>query len=63
MRSTCGYLHGGHPFFLIKVYVIGFFFCEDGDLPKAGPSSSDRSDEFWKAPSTNVTMLLMPGVC
>jgi hypothetical protein len=47
----------------IKVFVLGFIFCEDGDLPEAGTSSSGRSDEFRKAPPANVIVNLMPGVC
>jgi hypothetical protein len=29
---------GGLPICLIKVAVLGFLLCEDGDLPEAGPS-------------------------
>jgi hypothetical protein len=28
---------GGRPICLSKVAALGFFFCEDGDLPKTGP--------------------------
>lgn len=49
----------GHPFYLIKVVVLGFFFCEDGDLPETDPSLFGRSDEFRKTPPANVTVHLI----
>jgi hypothetical protein len=58
-----GRRRGGRLICLIKVAVLGFFFCKDGDLPEACPSSSGRSDKFQKAPPVNVTVQLMPGVC
>jgi hypothetical protein len=42
----------------IKVVILGFLFCEDGDLLEAGTSSSGH-DEFRKAPPANVTGHLM----
>lgn len=46
-----------------KVVVLGFFFCEDEDLPDADPFSSSRSIYFQKAPQVNRTAHLLPGVC
>jgi hypothetical protein len=37
---------------------LGFLLCEDDYLPEAGPFRSDRSEEFRKAPSANVTVHL-----
>jgi hypothetical protein len=46
-----------------KVVVLGFFFCEDEDLPDVDPFSSSQSVEFRKAPTANGTSHLLPGVC
>jgi hypothetical protein len=53
---------GGRPFRLMMVVVLGFFFCEDEDLPDVDPSSSSQRDEFWKAPTINVAVHLLPEV-
>jgi predicted NUDIX family NTP pyrophosphohydrolase len=44
------------------VVVLGFFFREDEDVPDVDLSSSSRSNEFRKAPTTNGTLRLLPGV-
>jgi hypothetical protein len=49
----------GRPFCLIKVVVLGFFFCKDGDLPETDPSLFGRSDEFRKTPLANLTVHLI----
>jgi hypothetical protein len=44
------------------VVVLGFFFREDEDIPDVDLSSSNRSDEFRKAPTINGAVHLLPGV-
>jgi hypothetical protein len=58
MRSTGGRQLGGLPIFLIKVSDLGFFVCEDRDLPEAGPHCFGRSGEFQNAPPANVIVHL-----
>jgi hypothetical protein len=48
---------------IIKVAILGFILCEDGDLPDIDPSCSGESGQFRNAPSTNVNAHLMHGVC
>jgi hypothetical protein len=54
---------GGRSIRLRKVVVLGFFFCKDKDLPDAGLSSSSLSGELRKAPSANIIVHLLSGVC
>jgi hypothetical protein len=37
-----------------RLVDLGCLLCNDGDLPEASPSWSDRSGEFWKASPVNV---------